>query len=82
MSQEKVDRYKAEKANRKQNMQKEKYKSIAVRTCTIAVCAVILGWVGYSVYHRYETTRPTEYLELDSAAITDYESSLEPEEKE
>lgn len=82
MSQEKVDRYKAEKANRKQTMQREKYKSIAGRICAVAICAVLVGWCGYSIYQRYESTRPTEYLEVDTTAITDYENSLNPETEE
>lgn len=76
MSQEKVDRYKAEKANRKKNMQKEKAKSIAARICAIAVCAVLVGWGGYSVYNRYEENKPTKYIEMDPTAISDYQSSL------
>lgn len=80
MSQEKVDRYKEEKANRKKNMQKAKYKSIAAKICGIAVCAVIIGWGGYSIYDRYEENQPTKYLEIDTSAIDDYQASLTEEE--
>lgn len=79
MSQAKVDRYKKEKANRKKTMKKEKYKSIATRICAVAVCAAILGWGGYSVYNRYEENQPTKYLEVDTSAISDYETSLTEE---
>lgn len=79
MSQAKVDRYKEEKANRKKTMKKEKYKSITARICAVAVCAAIIGWGGYSVYHRYEENQPTKYLEVDASAISDYESSLTEE---
>ena len=36
MSQEKVDRYKKEKANRKKNMKKEKFQNI-LRKCAVAL---------------------------------------------
>ena len=54
MSQEKVDRYKEEKAHRKQNLKKAKAKSIAGRICAVAVAAVIIGWGGYSIYTHHE----------------------------
>lgn len=76
MSQAKVDRYKEEKAHRKKNMQKEKYKSAATRICVVAVLAAIIVWGGYSVYDRYEKNQPTKYLEVDASAIQDYESSI------
>ncbi len=76
MSQEKVDRYKEEKANRKKNMQKAKYKSIAARICAVAVCIAIVGWGGYSIYDRYEKNQPTKYLEVDPSAIQNYQSSI------
>lgn len=45
MSQEKVDRNKAAKANRKKDMQKEKTKLATIRVCAVALCAAIIGWV-------------------------------------
>lgn len=76
MSQAKVDRYKEEKANRKKNMQKAKYKAIAARICIVAVLVVIVGWGGYSVYDRYEKNQPTKYLEVDTSALEEYENSI------
>jgi hypothetical protein len=81
MSQEKVDRYKKEKANRKKTLKKEKYKSIAIRICTVLICAVIVGWGGYSIYNRYEKSRPTKYLTLDPSALEDYLGSLSEDDK-
>lgn len=79
MSQEKVDKYKAEKANRKQNLKKEKCKSIAGRICAVVVLCAIVGWGGYSIYTRYEDTKPTNYIEVDTSAISNYQDSLTPE---
>lgn len=54
MSQEKVERYKKEKANRKQTMKKDKAKSIAARTAGVIVCIALIGWIGYSGYSKWE----------------------------
>ena len=53
MSQEKVERYKKEKANRKQTMKKDKAKSIAARTAGVIVCIAFIGWIGYSKQQQY-----------------------------
>ena len=46
MSQEKVDKYKQEKANRKQIMQKEKRMKV-VRRCLYSVIGIaLIGWLG------------------------------------
>ena len=80
MSQEKVDRYKKEKANRKKIMKKEKVQYIICR-CVVAVLAVALvGWIGYSAFRVYEDSRRVETAEVDYNAITDYETSLNTEE--
>lgn len=48
MSQEKVARYKEEKANRKTMMKKEKRKHF-FRKCVVGVVAIgLIGWIGYS----------------------------------
>ena len=55
MSQEKVDRYKKEKANRKKNMKKEKFQNI-LRKCAVALVGIVLiGWIGFSAYNTYES---------------------------
>ena len=48
MSQEKVDRYKKEKANRKKTNARNKVKRAAERVVTVVVLAVLVGWGGYS----------------------------------
>lgn len=77
MSQEKVDRYKQEKANRKQIMKKQK-RAHAVRICVTAVIVVALvGWLGYSAYGLYEEKQPREVAEVDYTAMTGYLQSLD-----
>ncbi|MCI8583853.1 MAG: hypothetical protein HFH13_12090 [Dorea sp.] len=76
MSQEKVDRYKQEKANRKQNMKKEKAKQ-AIRRCVVGVLGLaLIGWLGYSAYNVYDSSRPKQTAQVDYTAITEYQSSL------
>ena len=76
MSQEKVDKYKKEKANRRKNMKKEKIQYI-IRRCIVGVLAVALvGWIGYSAVNMYMDSRPVETAEVDYNAITDYETGL------
>lgn len=76
MSQAKVDRYKAEKANRKEIMKKEKMKKTLHRCVTAVVCAAIVGWFGYSVYGTYESNKAKESVEIDYSAISDFTSTL------
>ena len=49
MSQEKVDRYKEQKANRKEIIKKEKQEKAVRRSIGILVAAVCVVWLGYSV---------------------------------
>ncbi len=77
MSQEKVDRYKKEKANRKKTMRREKILN-GVRTAVICVAAVgIVGWVGYSAYGVYEDNRGTETVEINYDAFDELEDNVE-----
>ncbi len=77
MSQEKVDRYKAQKANRKKNMavQKLKYRlSIGVTTlCAIA----IVGYIGYSAYDTITANQTVERTEVNVDSLTNYLSSVD-----
>lgn len=76
MSQEKVDRYKQEKANRKKNARREKMKG-NMRRCVAGVIGLVLvGWLGYSVYNVYEDNKETPSIELDYSAIDNYMQTL------
>lgn len=76
MSQEKVDRYKEQKANRKKNMKKEKFQN-GVRKCVVGLAAILLvGWVGYSAYGTYKANKPKESVEIDYTAFTDFYNNL------
>lgn len=77
MSQEKVDRYKKEKANRKQNIKKEKFRNV-FRKCAVGVVGLaLIGWIGYSAYGTYESRKPKEEAQIDYSALMDLRSELE-----
>lgn len=76
MSQAKVDRYKQEKANRKQIMRREKIKHIASWVCVWAVLAAIVGWAGVSVYNIYDANRPVQTFSCDTTAVDSYLNTL------
>ncbi|WP_075717994.1 hypothetical protein [Roseburia sp. 499] len=78
MSQEKVDRYKEEKANRKKIMKREKIKKAIGSVVGTILCVVIVGWIGYSGYNFYQSQKaenPTS-TEIDLSAVNDYLGSL------
>lgn len=76
MSQEKVDRYKEEKAGRKETLKKQK-RLRAVRTTLVSVVLiVIVGWLGYSVYGVHEAKQPRTVTEVDYSAVDEYMQSL------
>lgn len=82
MSQEKVDINKQKKYNRKKLVKQQKIKKAVTITALSLVAAVLIGWVAYSVYNRYETAKSEniEKYTIDSSALSDYISSLSEEE--
>jgi hypothetical protein len=79
MSQAKVDKYKQEKANRKQTMAREKAGRIAGRICAWVILLAIVGWAGYSGYSYYEDNLPTSTYYTDVSALSDYLNGLDAE---
>lgn len=76
MSQQKVDRYKAEKAKRKETIKKEKRIRV-LRRCGYTLAAVVLiGWIGYSAYDSYQEKQPRVSAEVDYTAFSEYLSEL------
>lgn len=80
MSQAKVERYKKEKANRKEILKKEKAKSLTVRIAGAVICIALIGWIGYSGYSRWEASQPAKTTEITMDALSDYLSNLSAEE--
>lgn len=81
MSQEKVDRYKQEKANRKKNLQKAKRKRLAAYSGVVLVVVLIAAWITYSGINSYTRSQAAQKTPVNLNAITDYMTGLNaPEE--
>ena len=76
MSQEKVAKYKEEKANRKAIMKKQKRAKVLRNSIASVILVAVVGWVGYSAVDFYLENRPRTEVEVDYAAITDYQQGL------
>ena len=76
MSQEKVDRYKKEKANRKKNLKKEKFQNILRKSVVGVVGLVLIRWIGYSAYGTYESNKPKDKVQIDYTAVNDLTQNL------
>ena len=76
MSQEKVDRYKKEKANRKQTMRKERMMSIVRKTVLAVVAVALVAWLAYSAYDIHESNKERAVAEVNYSAVPDYLNSL------
>ena len=77
MSQAKVDRYKEEKANRKQIMKQEKLKRVIRNLVAVLVVCGLVGWMGYSLYDIHEDNKPRETVEVDYSAVDSYLNTLD-----
>ena len=79
MSQEKVNKYKDQKANRKELIKKEK-RNTALRRCAyIVVGLALVGWLTFSVVNSVDRARPRQVVEVDFQAVTDYMNVLQEE---
>ena len=77
MSQQKVDKYKQDKANRSQLIKKQKRNFRIEIIAITAVVVGLLGWFGVSYYERLETAKPPTEYPISSGAIDDYLSDLD-----
>ena len=80
MSQEKVDRYKQEKANRKKIMRKQKVMNFLRKGVLTLVALALVGWLGYSAYDIYESGKERVVAEVNYDAITNYLNGLAADE--
>ena len=78
MSQEKVDRYKTEKANRAKIIKKQKQQKLMMQIGAVVIGAALCVWVGFSVYDKVNTPEPKSY-EVNVDALAEYLNSLNVE---
>ena len=79
MSQEKVAKYKAEKANRKQIVKKQKREKMIRSSIAGVILVAIVGWIGYSGITYYQNNKPRETVEVDYSAVDDFITGLSEE---
>jgi len=77
MSQQKVDKYKKDKANRSELIKKEKRTIRLEILLATTLVVVLLGWFGYSYYQRVEAGKPPTEYEIDSSAVDKYLDELD-----
>lgn len=76
MSQEKVDRYKQEKAHRKENIAKQKKRRKLIRICSYILIAVIAAGAAFVIY-RHFNPKPAETTETQTAETQTAETTTE-----
>ena len=82
MSQAKVDKYKKEKANRKEILAKEKRQKMLTKTCGSVILVVLFAWIGISTVDFIYENRPKDTIYVQTAEIDKYIESLYAEETE
>lgn len=82
MSQAKVDKYKVEKANRKEIMAKQKRNRLIAKVCGSIVALGLVAWIGVSAVIYVIDNRPIETIYATTAGIDDYLKELYAEETE
>ncbi len=76
MSQAKVDKYKENKANRKEILKKEKQRHKLEKIGVSVVAVLVVGWLGFSVYVSYLDSIPKETVSINYTAVDDYLTSI------
>jgi predicted negative regulator of RcsB-dependent stress response len=76
MSQEKVDKYKKEKANRQAIIKAEKRKHVISVAVVFIVIVALAVWFGFSVYQNSQAKKIT-YYETNYTAIDDFLNGLD-----
>ncbi len=76
MSQEKVDKYKKDKASRKKIMRKERAMSIVRKAILTLVALALVGWLGYSAYDIYDSNQERSVAEVNFDSVTEYLNGL------
>lgn len=76
MSQAKVDKYKQEKANRKQTIAKEKRNRSLTKVCVTVVGLALAVWIGISAVDSIKENRPVDTIYVDTAEVDNYINSL------
>ena len=79
MSQAKVDRYKEEKANRKQTMKKQRTMNVVRKSVLVVAGVAVIGWLGFSAYNTIESNQEREIASVNYDAVDTYLNGLTAE---
>lgn len=79
MSQEKVAKYKEEKANRKAIMRKQKIAKIIRNSIVAVILVLVVGWIAGSGVKYYRDNKPREVVEVDYNTLNEYVNGLNAE---
>nr|WP_294491267.1 hypothetical protein [uncultured Mediterraneibacter sp.] len=79
MSQEKVDKYKQEKANRKKIMRRQRIMGVVRKSVLGLVALALVAWLGYSAYDMYESGKDRVVAEVNYDSVMDYLDNLTAE---
>lgn len=82
MSQAKVDKYKAEKANRKDMIAKEKRQKMLIKIVGSVVGIVLVAWIAVSAGVSIYNSRPVNTIYVTTTGIDDYLNELYEDETE
>lgn len=72
MSQEKIDRYKQEKANRKKSIKKQRMVGFARKGVLTLAGLALVGWLGYSAYGKFASNQDREITTVNYEAVNSY----------
>ena len=76
MSQAKVDRYKEEKANRKDILRKEQAKKVLRSTVLCLVLVVCAGYIAYSAIQAAKAGQSYTYTTVNVSSLENYLSDV------
>ena len=76
MSQAKVDKYKVDKANRKEIMAKEKRQKAITKACLSVVGIALVAWIGISGALAIYDARPVDKFYVTTKDVDDYVNGL------
>ena len=82
MSQAKVDKYKQQKANRKQILAKEKRNRALTKAGLTVFGLVLVAWIGISAVDFIRESRPVKTIYANTTGIDNYMNELYAEETE
>lgn len=72
MSQAKVDKYKEEKAVRKESVKRQKMKKTAVKVVAVLIVIAFIAWIAYSAVMDHRANQPKTTTEINMEAIDEF----------